>query len=227
MTQANISDLKLSDLLEAAQALTAPKVEVEVPPPFRWAWCRFCKRYFEEEPGKADCPICEREMVVRQETESELGRQYARALLLVQPLMGHETAGVELMERLDSAQSWTAPTNPMFFGNASNGQIRKAINALRGIAARYGLATGGVDPSIGQEIEIELRGEKWLAFEDAAGALRPIRRVPVVAEENAAMPAVMAEDEAPKGLFCPEPGCAHPPFKNLFALTAHQRTHGK
>lgn len=218
MTQGSpIGNLTLEQLLAAA---SAPAI-VEAPPPFRWSYCRYCKRYYAEPPGSADCPDCEREFAVRLETESELGKQYAAALLLVQPLMHHEEAGLELLERLTASMAWTSPVNPMFFDNANNAQIRKAINALRGIAARYGLLA--TDQG-GRELEIELRGERWIAVEDNYGAIRPLRRVPVVADANAAVsPEWEAEEKRARGVLCPECGLS---FASNFALAGHRRSHG-
>ena len=217
-----ISGITLDKLLEAAQQLTAPAVVEEPEPAFRWGYCQYCKRSYQETEGTSDCPGCGRELAVRDETESELGRAYAKALILVQPLVAHEVAGPELSERIDRSFNLSSPVNPAFFRNATNPQVRKAINLMRGIAARYGLETGEIDPSIGQEIEIELRGERWIAFEDANGVLRPVRRVPIVADDNAALPAEWAE-EATRGVPCPE--CGERVTSN-FALAGHRRKHG-
>lgn len=192
MTQPAIADIKLSDLVAAL----APKEPVrEEIPLLEAGWCNQCKMYSRSEQLKPDeCPKCEHAFTLKKTFASELEREYGEALLAVQSLMTGigttEPDEPQLLERLDDRLNWSSPINPMFHGNANNTLMRRATRALKGIAAQHGIRVGQrEEPAIGEEIEITVKGEQWVAWRsDDGGTIRPIRRAPVLEEQLQPLP---------------------------------------
>lgn len=215
MTIALDPRVRIEELQRELASLQPPVEQVE---PVLLGYCRGCREYRE---ARDECPVCHRLFQEKWEMLGELRRQYARALLTVQPVMRPDETP-ELFEKMDKGLGYSAPSNPMFVNNANNDLMRKAIRMLRATAMEHGLLLPDANDANGQEVEIEYQGERWVAWEATNGSIRRIRRV---AQEDALSPYPEGFPGADRHEICPDCGQEFTGPQAKFAMTGHRRKH--